>query len=88
MKNVLKMPKFYKIRNEMNSNCEIWIRMIRQESNKNEFQSYKDYWEKLKTLDPKRCIYFHNIFDWGQLDGFKSIQKILSFIYLVYLYGR
>ena len=68
---------FIKIRNEMNSNCEIWIRMIRQESNKNEFKSYKDYWEKLKILDPtKDRIYFHNIFDWGgQLEGFKSISE-------------
>ena len=61
----------------MNANCEIWIRMIRQESNQHEFDEYKKYWESTglinNTLDR---IYYHNIFDWGgQLESFNGISN-------------
>ena len=37
------------IRIRLKSPCEIWIRMIRQESNIDEFKSYKNYWNLLDS---------------------------------------
>jgi len=50
--------------------------MIRQESNEDEFDSYKKFWEELKVLDLKKDrVYFHNIFDWGgQVTDHKRIS--------------
>lgn len=60
------VKRFIQIRNEMNSSCEIWVRMIRQNSNIDEFPSYLKYWEGLEILNNKiDRIYYHNIFDWG-----------------------
>ncbi len=68
---------FLNVRNKMNSNCEVWIRMIRQESNKYEFEKYKEYWESTGLINPTLDrIYYHNIFDWGgQLKSFNGISK-------------
>ena len=32
--------KFLELRDKINPNCRVWIRMIRQESNKDEFDNY------------------------------------------------
>ena len=71
------VQNFIKLRNNLNSSCEIWIRMIRQQSNHNEFPDYEKYWSGLGTLnDQLDRIYYHNVFDWGgQLDGFQNITK-------------
>lgn len=64
-----------KIRNRLKSPCEIWIRMIRQESNIDEFESYKNYWESTGLLSSNDRVYYHNIFNWGgQLDEYSSIS--------------
>ena len=39
------VKRFIEIRNEMNSNCEIWVRMIRQTSNIDESPSYLRYYK-------------------------------------------
>ena len=66
--------KFLELRDKINPNCRVWIRMIRQEENKNEWDDYYKFWSKYAS-DQDR-IYYHNIFNWGgQLDGFKSIEK-------------
>ena len=66
--------RFLQLRDKINPECRVWIRMIRQESNYNEWDSYYDFWRKY-TSDVDR-IYYHNIFNWGgQLDQFKSISK-------------
>ena len=74
---VLKNAKtLLKVRNELKSNCEIWIRMIRQESNIDEFSSYKKHWEETGLIKSFDRIYYHNIFNWGgQLESFKGISK-------------
>ena len=33
-------------RNKINPNCRVWIRMIRQESNYNEWEEYHKFWKK------------------------------------------
>jgi len=65
---------FLKLRDKINPNCRVWIRMIRQEINRNEWNDYNNFWKK-HTSDQDR-IYFHNIFNWGgQLENYKSIEK-------------
>ena len=65
---------FLKLRDKINPNCRVWIRMIRQESNQNEWEDYYKFWKKYAS-DVDR-IYYHNIFNWGgQLDDYKSISK-------------
>jgi len=66
--------RFLQLRDKINPNCRVWIRMIRQESNYNEWDHYYDFWRKY-TSDVDR-IYYHNIFNWGgQLDNYKSVSK-------------
>ena len=66
--------KFLQLRDKINPRCRVWIRMIRQESNYNEWDNYYNFWKKYAS-DVDR-IYYHNIFNWGgQLEGYKSISK-------------
>lgn len=66
--------KFIELRNKIRPQTRIWMRMIRQEGNKNEWPEYQKYWAS--KLSEQDRIYFHNIFNWGgQLDGFTPITK-------------
>ena len=65
---------FLKLRDRINPNCRVWIRMIRQESNKDEWNDYYNFWKGYASENDR--IYYHNIFNWGgQLDNYKSIEK-------------
>tara|TARA_B100001996_G_scaffold300818_1_gene241299 strand:- start:687 stop:1268 length:582 start_codon:yes stop_codon:yes gene_type:complete len=65
---------FFKLRDKINPNCRIWVRMIRQESNKHEWDNYYNFWKKYAS--PKDRIYYHNIFNWGgQLKDYKAVSK-------------
>lgn len=64
--------RFIGLRNKIRPQTQIWMRMIRQQSNQHEWASYKSFWEQ--HLAPTDRIYYHNIFNWGgQLDGFVPI---------------
>tara|TARA_B110000977_G_scaffold201844_1_gene299210 strand:+ start:3646 stop:4629 length:984 start_codon:yes stop_codon:yes gene_type:complete len=66
--------RFLQLRDKINPKCRVWIRMIRQKSNYDEWPDYYDFWKKY-TSDVDR-IYYHNIFNWGgQLDDYKSVSK-------------
>ncbi len=66
--------KFLELRDKINPNCRVWIRMIRQENNFNEWDEYYNFWRKYSSEVDR--IYYHNIFNWGgQLDNYKSIEK-------------
>ena len=66
--------KFLELRNKINPNCRVWIRMIRQESNYNEWEEYHKFWKKYASS--KDRIYYHNIFNWGgQLGDYKPVEK-------------
>lgn len=71
MKNAL---KFIELRNSIRPQTRIWMRMIRQDDNYDEWPEYKKYWkERLLATDR---IYYHNIFNWGnQLKGFRPVSK-------------
>ena len=61
--------KFFELRDKINPKCQVWIRMIRQESNYKEWDDYLNFWKKY-TSDGDR-IYYSNIYNWGgQLENF------------------
>jgi len=65
--------KFIEARDRINPNTKIWMRMIRQKSNIDEWPDYEKYWSKY--LNENDRIYYHNIFNWGgQLDGFSPVN--------------
>jgi radical SAM protein with 4Fe4S-binding SPASM domain len=59
--------KFIELRDRINPNTKIWMRMIKGEKNANEWAEYKDFWEpKLAETDR---LYYHSMHNWGgQLD--------------------
>lgn len=64
--------RFAALRDRINPSTQIWMRMIRQESNKDEWPAYETFWKE--RLAPTDRIYHHNVFNWGgQLQGFKPI---------------
>jgi radical SAM protein with 4Fe4S-binding SPASM domain len=66
--------KFFELRDKINPDCKIWVRMIRQESNKSEWEDYLKFWKKYAKDNDR--VYYHNIFNWGdQLKDYKSISK-------------
>ena len=65
--------KFIELRDQIRPQARIYMRMIRQEDNLDEWPSYEAYWRP-KLSDNDR-LYYHNIFNWGgQLKGFKSVE--------------
>ena len=66
--------RFIQLRNQINPKTRIWIRMIRQESNQDEWPSYQRFWAD--HVGPQDRVYYHNIFNWGgQLKGYEPIAK-------------
>ncbi len=65
---------FFKLRDKIRPSCKIWVRMIRQEENADEFSSYLDFWKKYAKGNDR--IYYHDVFNWGgQLENFKPISQ-------------
>lgn len=65
---------FIELRDKMRPQTQIWMRMIRQEDNFEEWPLYHNYWSKF--LLPGDRVYYHNIFNWGgQLRSFKPVNK-------------
>ena len=66
--------KFFELRDKINPGCKVWVRMIRQESNYNEWENYLSFWKNYASEQDR--IYFHNIFNWGgQLENYKAMEK-------------
>ena len=66
--------KFIELRDQIRPSTKIWMRMIKQEGNKDEWPSYEKFWsERMSSQDR---IYYHNIFNWGgQLSGYVPFAK-------------
>lgn len=68
---------FIELRDKMRPQSKIWVRMIRQESNKDEWPEYHEFWSK--RLKPHDRIDYRDIHNWGaQLKGFKPITNVNS----------
>lgn len=66
--------KFIELRDTMQSDCQIWMRMIRQESNYKEWPDYEEFW-RARLRDTDRVDY-RNIHNWGaQLVNFRPVSK-------------
>ncbi len=70
--------KFIELRDKIRPETKISIRMIRQESNIDEWPEYEKFWTP-KVRPGHDRVYYHNIFNWGnQLDGFQSVASSLE----------
>jgi radical SAM protein with 4Fe4S-binding SPASM domain len=66
--------KFIALRDELGSDCQVWVRMIRQESNYAEWPTFERFWRsKMKPTDRVDYRYLHN---WGsQLVKFRPVVE-------------
>jgi sulfatase maturation enzyme AslB (radical SAM superfamily) len=65
---------FISQRDKMNSSTKVWIRMIRQESNADEWPTYEKYWRDI--IRPTDRVNFANLHNWGnQLKSFTPVSK-------------
>ena len=69
--------KFIELRNRIRPQSQIKVRMIKQDSNRDEWEAYEAFWQgKLAPHD--RC-FTHNIHNWGgQLEGHKHVAESLQ----------
>lgn len=66
--------RFIGLRDQLRPRTRIWMRMIRQRSNRDEWPAYQEFWSK--RLGPSDRVYYHNIFNWGsQLTGFTPVAR-------------
>jgi len=64
--------KFIELRDKIRPQTKIWVRMVRQESNADEWPEFEQYWKK--KLGPNDRVNYHNLHNWGdQLKGFKPV---------------
>jgi len=69
--------RFIELKDQIRAGTQIFMRMIKQEENFDEWPDYEAFWKpKLKAHDK---LYFHNLFNWGgQLQGVKAADKIFE----------
>ncbi len=65
---------FISLRDKLRSGTKVWVRMVRQEENYDEWPSFEKYW--LKHLSDQDRVNYHNVHNWGgQLKGFKAVSN-------------
>ena len=63
---------FIEERDRMKSHCQVWVRMIRQESNRDEWPQFEAFWRS--RLSDNDRVDYRNLHNWGsQLINFKPI---------------
>lgn len=66
--------RFIELRDKIRPQTRIWVRMIRQQSNEDEWPEYQQFWTPRLGVHDR--VYYHNIFNWGgQLKGFVPIAQ-------------
>lgn len=74
MRNAL---RFIELRDRLRPSARIWVRMIRQESNYEEWPVFERFWRE--RLAPDDRVNYHNIHNWGgQLNGFRPVHQTLE----------
>ena len=65
---------FIVLRNALKSSCQVWVRMIRQQANKDEWPEYERYWKGI--VKPTDRVDYRDIHNWGgQLVNFRPIAR-------------
>jgi MoaA/NifB/PqqE/SkfB family radical SAM enzyme len=66
--------KFIELRNKIRPTTNVWVRMVRQESNFDEWPEYEKFWKpRLAQTDR---LYYYDIHNWGgQLEDFRSVSE-------------
>lgn len=66
--------KFIELRDAMKSDCQVWVRMIRQQSNMAEWPAFERFWRsRLRATDR---VDYRNLHDWGgQLVNFRPVVQ-------------
>ena len=66
--------RFIDLRNKIRPETKITVRMIRQESNKDEWPSFEAYWSQ--RLSQNDRVYYRNMYNWGgQLQDYRPLEK-------------
>lgn len=66
--------RFIELRNRIRPETQIWVRMIRQKSNYDEWPAFEQYWRE-KLTDSDRVNY-HQLHNWGdQLKNFEPVAN-------------
>ena len=71
---MLNCLRFIELRDSIKSDCQVWVRMIRQESNKDEWPEFEKFWRsKLRETDR---VDYRNLHNWGsQLVNFRPVVR-------------
>ena len=65
--------RFIELRNRLRPSAKIWMRMVRQEANYDEWPAYEQFWRP--RLAPHDRVNYHNIHNWGsQLKDFHAVH--------------
>ncbi len=66
--------RFIELRNKLRPETQVWLRMIRQEKNWNEWSDYHIFWKKQVSSQDR--VNYHTIHNWGgQLEHFKPVAS-------------
>ena len=69
--------RFYALRDQYRPETSIWMRMVRQESNWDQWPGYEAYWKPYAREHDR--VFFHHIFNWGgQLKSFTQMAETLE----------
>ena len=60
---------FLQVRNSMDKPCKVLIRFIRQESNRDEWQLFSDYWNEKINPDKGDAVLVYDAHNWGNDTG-------------------
>jgi len=72
------VEEFLQVRNKLDADCKVVIRMVRQQLNKDEWEDYKKYWDE--RLDPSKgdaCVAFDIHNTGGKVSDYEN-KKIAS----------
>lgn len=72
------LHRYIELRNEINPRSQVWVRMVRQTENADEWPEYQRYWSRFLT-EVDRCNY-SNVHNWGgQADGVEAVAPTYQF---------
>ena len=69
--------RFISLRNEMGKKTKIWVRMVRQDTNYDEWPKFEAFWRE--HLGANDRVNYHNLHNWGgQLNEFSAVENSME----------